>query len=178
MHTLSVCLYLEEKPLEGRTGVRAHVFNLDMGQTVEQQQREASNWLEPLATDKERLLCLLSTEQSFTHNWEFFSVTHYSCTSTYTCSIHWWKASMVLCCVPSTKQCVVLFERKLKDSFYIEALWLTGLYNEERPQRKCLLYQYKRLWLLMEVLFALNKDRLKQLPLNALNSSSCISIRK
>ncbi len=43
MHTLSVCLYLEEKPLKGRTGVRAHVFNFDMGQAVEQQQREASN---------------------------------------------------------------------------------------------------------------------------------------
>lgn len=83
MHTLSVCLYLEEKPLKGRTGVRAHVFNFDMGQAVEQQQREASNWLEPLATDKERLLCLLLTEQSFTRIWELFSLMHYSCTDTY-----------------------------------------------------------------------------------------------
>lgn len=43
MHTLSVCVYLEKKPLKCRTGVRVHVFSFDMGQTVEQQQGEASN---------------------------------------------------------------------------------------------------------------------------------------
>lgn len=40
---VSVCLYLEEKPLEGRTGIRDYVFDCDMGQTMEQQQRESSN---------------------------------------------------------------------------------------------------------------------------------------
>lgn len=60
-------MYLEEKSLEGRTGVRAHVFNLDMGETVEQEQREASNRVQSLATDKERPLSLLSTERSFTY---------------------------------------------------------------------------------------------------------------
>jgi len=67
MHTFEcLSLYLEEKPLEGRTGVGGHVFNLDVGQTVEQQQREASDRLEPLATHEERLLGLLRTERSET----------------------------------------------------------------------------------------------------------------
>lgn len=77
-------LYLEEKPLESRTAVRAHVFNFDMGQTVEQKQREASDWLEPLATHKEGLLCLLLTDESLTLIQELFPLTHTSCTETFT----------------------------------------------------------------------------------------------
>lgn len=57
-----VGVYLEEKPLESRARVRGHVFDLDVGETVKQQQGEAANRPEPLATHKERLLRLLWTE--------------------------------------------------------------------------------------------------------------------
>lgn len=66
MHTLSVCLHLKEKSLEGGTGVLTHVFHLDMGQTVEQKQRKAANGLEPLATDEEGLIRFLSAPKHFT----------------------------------------------------------------------------------------------------------------
>lgn len=56
------CVYLEEKPLECRAGVRGQVFDLDVGETVKQQQGEATDRPEPLATDKKCLLRLLSTE--------------------------------------------------------------------------------------------------------------------
>lgn len=56
-----VFLNLEEKPLEGRTGVRAHVFDFDVRQAVEEHERESSNRLKPLATDKQGLLCFLPT---------------------------------------------------------------------------------------------------------------------
>lgn len=66
MYTKYMAPYLEEKPLEHRSGVWAHVFNSDMGKTVKNQQREASNWLEPLATHKKCLLRLLSTKSEST----------------------------------------------------------------------------------------------------------------
>lgn len=72
-----VQLHLEEKPLEVRAAVRSHVFYFDVGQTMEQQQRETSNWLESLPTDKECLLCFLSTEKSFAKIPGLFSATHY-----------------------------------------------------------------------------------------------------
>lgn len=56
------CVYLEEKPLECRAGVWGQVFDLDVGETVKQQQGEATDRPEPLATDKKCLLRLLSTE--------------------------------------------------------------------------------------------------------------------
>lgn len=56
------CVYLEEKPLECRAGVRGQVFDLNVGETVKQQQGEATDRPEPLATDKKCLLRLLSTE--------------------------------------------------------------------------------------------------------------------
>lgn len=46
------CVYLEEKPLECRAGVRGQVFDLDVGETVKQQQGEATDRPEPLAADK------------------------------------------------------------------------------------------------------------------------------
>lgn len=62
MHAWNVGVYLEEKPLESRAGVRGHVFDPDVGETVKQQQGETANRPEPLATHKERLLRLLWTE--------------------------------------------------------------------------------------------------------------------
>lgn len=38
-----VCPHLEEEPLEGGVGVRAHVSYGDVGQAVQQEQREASD---------------------------------------------------------------------------------------------------------------------------------------
>lgn len=62
MHAWYGGVYLEEKPLESRAGVRGHIFDPDVGETVKQQQGEAAKRPEPLATHEERLLRLLWTE--------------------------------------------------------------------------------------------------------------------
>lgn len=92
MHTKQADPYPKEKSLEGRSGVRAHVLNCDVWQTVEQQQREASNWLEPLATDEKHLPWLLLTEPeqagSLSCRRELFPVKCYNLTMSYTCTLH------------------------------------------------------------------------------------------
>lgn len=59
-----VCLDLEEEPLEGRGGITAHVSDSEVGQTVDQEQREASYGLESLTTHEQRVLCFLKNKSA------------------------------------------------------------------------------------------------------------------